>query len=492
MFLGKKAEEVRVLLNREPYQLPPINIKKIGRTDFKGIENWFVDRALFITSLSKFWSNVVYKLGTSIKPGQAILGKEEWLFLGNDYAASIDQYTGKNKPTEEEILLKLSVLKQMNDLARQNNIPFLVAIAPDKQEIYPEYLPNNIHKGSSKNRLELLQEAMLANGIDFVNLKQKEIEAKNILGKQYGDLYLKGDSHWNYLGAYAAYQAISDYMLKKGLQSRRLQFNFIRRQTTYSDLTNFLQLTHIKSNNPLPDVSNLKIDLFGRDIAGKETKLTDFQGNPNGVILVAPYENINKAIKNKQTCLLIGDSFSESLSFYFHNDFYNTVRIHSGNTSWNLSDLIQKYHPDLIVYEKVERDLLYPLVNFQITAHQVNFPKIPKQAFAVNGQIDKFKIEPDKITVQGWAYIPGLDAGKGEVYLKLATGSQTYFYSMNKIQKQSVSLAFKQDGNHLDLAGFSGTILRKDLSAGTYEVSLVVVNDNVTGEMKLPNTYMLG
>lgn len=490
MFLEKQTEEVKALFNREPYPLPPIDIKKIGRTDFKGIENWFVDRALFITSLSKFWSNIVYKLGTSIKPGQAILGKEEWLFLGNDYAASIDQYTGRNKPTEEEILLKLSVLKQMKSLAHQNKIPFLVVIAPDKHEIYSEYLPGNIHKSLDKNRLELLQEGMLARGIDFINLKQKEIEAKNTLGKQYGDLYLKGDSHWNYLGAYAAYQAISDYMQQKGLQSRQLQLNFIPQQTTYSDLTNFLQLTHIKSNNPLPDVSNLKIDLFGRDINGKETKLADFQGNPNGVILIAPYENINKTVPNKQTCLLIGDSFSESLSFYFHNDFYNTVRIHSGNTSWNLSDLIQKYHPDLIVYEKVERDLLYPLVNFQIAASQVNL-EMPKQVLAVKGQLDQFKVDAEKIIVNGWAYIPDLDAGNGEVYLKLTKETQTYLYSMNKMQKQSVNLAFKQDGIHLDLAGFYGTILRRDLPSGAYKVSLLVVNNDAAGEIALPDTYTL-
>lgn len=490
MFFEKQADEVRSLLNREPHQLPPINIKKIGRTDFKGIENWFVDHTLFMTSLSKFWSHVVYQLGASIKPGQAILGKEDWLFLGNDYAASIDQYTGRNKPTEEEILLKLSVLKQMNHQAKQNNIPFLVVIAPDKHEIYPEYLPTNVHKSSNKNRLDLLQEGMLARGIDFINLRQKEMEAKNTLGKQYGDLYLKGDSHWNYVGAYVAYQAISDYMQQKGLQSRQLQFHFIPRETTYSDLTNFLQLTHIKSNNPLPDVSNLKIDLFGRDIDGKEIKLDDFQGNPNGVILIAPYENINKAVQNKQTCLLIGDSFSESLSFYFHNDFYNTVRIHSGNTSWNLSDLIQKYHPDLIVYEKVERDLLYPLVNFQTIANQVSL-ELPKQALAARGELDKFKIGPDTISVNGWAYIPDLDAGNGEVFLKLSMGTHTYLYSMNKMQKQSVNLAFKQDGKHLDLSGFNGTISRKDLPSGLYKVSLIVLNGEEMGETELPGTYTL-
>ncbi|WP_206753216.1 alginate O-acetyltransferase AlgX-related protein, partial [Escherichia coli] len=82
----------------------------------------------------------------------------------------------------EEVLLKLSVLKQMNHLAKQNDIPFLVVIAPDKHEIYPEYLPANVHKSSNKNRLDLLQEGMLARGIDFINLRQKEIEAKNTLG----------------------------------------------------------------------------------------------------------------------------------------------------------------------------------------------------------------------------------------------------------------------------------------------------------------------
>lgn len=372
IFFGKSADEIKTLFNREPYTFPPIDLKRINHTDFKAIENWFADRALFITTLSKLWSNTAYKMGISIKPGQAILGKNDWFFLGNDYALSIDQYIGKNKPSDAEISLKLSVLKQMNNLSQQHDIPFLVVIAPDKQEVYPEYLPNNLHKSPNPNRLERLQNAMLTNKIDFIDLRQKEIDAKNTIGKRYGDLYLKGDSHWNYLGAYVAYQAIADYMQQKGLETRQLQFNFIPEQTTYSDLTNFLQITHVKSNNPLPDISNLKIDLLGRDINGVETKLANFQGNPNVVILVAPYENINRAVSNKQTCLLIGDSFSESLSFYFHNDFYNTVRIHSGNTSWNLSDLIQKYHPQLIVYEKIERDLLAPFVNFQNAANHMH------------------------------------------------------------------------------------------------------------------------
>jgi hypothetical protein len=488
LFFEKQADEIRTLLNREPHPFPPFNIINIGRTDFKGIENWFIDRALLITSLSKISSNIVYKLGTSIKPGQALLGKKDWLFLGNDYSASIDQYTGKNLPNEEEIYIQLSTLKHMSRLANQNNIPFLVVLAPDKHEIYSEYLPGNIKKGNNKNRLELLEEGMLAADIEFVSIKDKELAAKNILGAQYGDLYLKGDSHWNYLGAYVAYQAIAKQMHNKGIKINNTQLQFIPRETTYSDLTNFLQLSHIKSNNPLPDLTPLNIDVFGKDFDGTELKIDPFAGSPN--ILNAPYQVINKALHHKQTCLLIGDSFSEALGFYFHNDFYNTIRIHPGIKSWSLADLIERYHPDIIVYEKVQRDLIFPMPNFQLYSERATI-ELPEQTLAAEGQIDKFKINADSISTYGWAYLPEQDAGLSELYMKLSNGKESYVFSMTKIQRQSMSLAFKHNGTHLNLAGFSGTILRKDLPKGRYKVSLIVVNKNIIGEKELSEEYTL-
>ncbi|RUR19433.1 alginate O-acetyltransferase [Legionella sp. km535] len=488
LFFEKQADEIRVLFNRDPYPLPPFNITKLGRTDFKGIENWFIDRALLITTLSKITSNIVYKLGTSIKPGQALLGKDDWLFLGNDFSATIDQYTGKNQPTEEEIYTQLSILKHMSKIASQYSVPFLVALAPDKHEIYPEYLPDNIQKGRNKNRLELLEEGMKANGIDFVSLKQKELAAKNTLGKQYGDLYLKGDSHWNYLGAYVAYQAISEQMQLKGIKINPISFKFIPQQTTSSDLTNFLQLTHIKSNNPLPDTSSLKIDLTGKEFNGSEVKIEPLAGSPN--ILNAPYQIINKALDTKQTCLLIGDSFSEALGFYFHNDFYNTIRIHPGNKTWSLATLIEMYHPDVIVYEKVQRDLIFPMPNFQLYSEPVQL-SVPENTADAQGELEQFNISSDRITTYGWAYLPNQDAGLNEVYLKFTDGKQSYFFSMTKLQRQSVNLAFKHDGMHLNMAGFSGTILRKDLPNGTYQVSLVVVNDALIGEKKYSQNYTL-
>lgn len=488
IFVEREAHEIRTTLNREPYQFPPISIKRIGRTDFKAIENWFGDKALFITSLSKFWANTNYKLGVSIKPGQAIIGKRGWLFLGNDYNATIDQYTGKNVPTNKEIFWRLNTLKHMQQIATRNNIPFLVVIAPDKQDIYPEYLPSNILRGERRNRLDFLEEGMSAHGIDFISLRPTELEAKNTLGKQYGDLYLKGDSHWNYLGAYVAYQAIADYLQQKGIATANLKFNFLPGKVKVTDLTTFLQLTDVESNSPTPDIAGLSIDMLGIDEAGTRRKLNTFEGIANDIILNGPYQSINQALPNKQTCLLISDSFSTYLGFYFHNDFQNTVQIHHDNTTHKLSDLINKYHPNIIVYESVERALSHK-TKVHFDAEPIKL-KLPAKRFPVNGGIDKLQISQDKIIAKGWAYLVDKDAANSEIYLKFSNGTQSYLFSVNPALRPDILLSFK-NGEHLNLTGFNSTILRKDIPKGEYTVSLIVLNINRAGEIAFSEKYQL-
>jgi hypothetical protein len=364
IFIQRSADDARIMLNREPHQFPAINIKKLGRTNFKDIENWFIDKALFITSLNKLWSNFNYRLGNSIKPEEVIVGKDGWLFLGNNYAATIDQYTGRNIPTSEEIRTNLQSIKHLNQIAKQNNIPFLFLIAPDKQDIYPEYLPSGIKPGLHLTRLDYLQEEMRTNNINYIDLRSIERQAKlSPLSKKYGALYFKGDSHWNYLGAYVAYQEIANFLQQAGFVSRPVIKKFLPNVKTTTDLTTLLQLTDVKSNNPIPDIANLNIDIVGRDYAGNYHQMTAFESIPAQVILKEPYQVINKALTNQQVCLLIGDSFSNALEFYFHNDCHSTIRIHLENTTYRLSKLINTYHPNIIVYERIERNLAYRILN---------------------------------------------------------------------------------------------------------------------------------
>ncbi|WP_419419975.1 alginate O-acetyltransferase AlgX-related protein [Legionella sp. D16C41] len=356
LFLKKDPNEIRTALNREPNSFPAVNFKRLGKTNFKGIESWFADQALLVTSFSKFWSDFNYSLGVSSKPKDTIIGKNGWLFLGNFYNSPLDQYTGKLPPTSAEINSTSNSIKRLYNVAQQNNIPFLVTIAPDKQTIYPEFLPSYLKKTTLPTRYDLIMEQLKANHIDFIDLEEVELKAKNTLGQKYGDIYLKCDSHWNMLGAYAAYQAIANYIIKLGIQINKINYDFIPGKNKRGDLSHFIQITTCESNHPLPDTSTLAIDWWEKDESGKH-KLTPFTySSKNGLLM--PHEVINKSVKNNLTALVIGDSFLESLMFYFRNNFHNTIRVHVSNRNIKLTELINRYHPDIIIFELVERSLM--------------------------------------------------------------------------------------------------------------------------------------
>ncbi len=156
--LFKKTDNVKIInsQNREPYNFPSINLSKLNDTNFNLIEKWYADKILFIDKFTQYWSKFNYDLNISTKPNQVIIGKNNWMFLGNDFASIIDQYTGKNTPSEDEMLLMVKNFKQMNLIAKQNNIPFIVVIAPEKQDIYPEFLPDYIKKSNNPSRLDIL------------------------------------------------------------------------------------------------------------------------------------------------------------------------------------------------------------------------------------------------------------------------------------------------------------------------------------------------
>jgi hypothetical protein len=480
---------VGLFFQGEPHSFPNLNFKKFSDTDFRLIEDWHKDHVFLIHQLSKFWSNMNYKLGNSTKPGQVIIGKNGWLFLGNDYEATIDQYTGRNAPSEEEMMLSLNAIKNMNKIAMKHNIPFLVLVIPDKHEIYQEYLPKEIKSSTENTRMYNLQQAMVDNGIDFIDIKQAEFEAKNTLAKKNGDLYLKGDSHWNYLGAYAAYKPIIAYMKKKKIKVQQQHINFIPGTIRATDLAGFLQLSIVESNNPLPDVKNLNLDILGRDASDNEQVLGPYDSIGNEVILKQPYQVINRALNNNQTCLLIGDSFSRHLGFYFHNDFQNTVQIHHGNLNYNLSDLIDTYHPNIIVFEIVQRCLQNYNNSFELNEKLIDL-KIQPYLTELNGRIESVVPEKDKVTINGWGYIPEVDAGLSNIYVMLSNKTHTLIFTTSSSLRPEIKDSSK-DVFHLGLAGFMSRILLKDIPEGTYRISLIIENSNKMSKKEFHDKFII-
>ena len=95
-------------------------------------------------------------------------------------------------------------LRERRDFLRSRGIEFLFVLVPNKDTIHPEHLPDG-YRRDDRTRLDQLV-AYLENESDLpvLDLRPALFEAK----ERYGKIYRRTDTHWNDLGAHAAYVAI--------------------------------------------------------------------------------------------------------------------------------------------------------------------------------------------------------------------------------------------------------------------------------------------
>lgn len=94
--------------------------------------------------------------------------------------------------------------------------------APNKMEIYGEYMPYYCLEDKSDGNYELLMDELSHTDVDYIDLKEILKEAG---GGSSVQLYHKEDSHWNNLGAAYAYRAI---MQKAGVDFLIIRLLIIR------------------------------------------------------------------------------------------------------------------------------------------------------------------------------------------------------------------------------------------------------------------------
>ena len=151
---------------------------------------------------------------------KVIVGKQGTMFEGTgerriegdniDFFDNVSDYLGRLPFKQGELEHWEATIGQRNCWLNQQGIQYLFAIAPTKALVYPELLPNVVAELKSKtkpSRIELLDTQLEKNNtIPYLNLTQPLLLAK----ENHADhkLFYRTDFHWNYLGAYYAYQAI--------------------------------------------------------------------------------------------------------------------------------------------------------------------------------------------------------------------------------------------------------------------------------------------
>ena len=131
------------------------------------------------------------------KTANVIPGKDGWLFFGG----TENNYLDRDAMTDDELRSAVVTLSLIQENVKSKGGSFVFVPMPNKNEIYPEYMPSRYIK-AEENDLSRLTEMLRQSDVNFLDMKQVLLDNKSL------GLYHKNDSHWNYLGAFIGYDAI--------------------------------------------------------------------------------------------------------------------------------------------------------------------------------------------------------------------------------------------------------------------------------------------
>ena len=346
-FVGKYID-TKNYENRSKAQRPPLTLDTYS--DFpKKYEKFFDDNIPFRNQLIRLSSSIDYFLFGQPSDKRVVVGKDGWLFYRRDTDGNPVRHSrGFWHFTNEELNKISDNLVKARDELRKKNIEFVLFIAPNKESIYGEYIPDYYPiKDKIMSTDQLVKFLKEKTDIRVVYPKAEILEAKS----QYTDVlfYKKLDTHWNQLGAYIGAKALA-----KELGISMPDFGNLKYKSNLvssGDLTNMLniQITDGDINYSISGISKNKTEYKDKD---KKKMIQDYT--------TTSVEGEKRP--DLRRVLIRGDSFRTALVPSLATQFQNLRVVH--NSVYNKKQIFD-YNSDIFVYVRVER-LIRGLLNFKL------------------------------------------------------------------------------------------------------------------------------
>ena len=200
---------------KENRVLNPFPDIKVDILNFpKNFNDWFNDHFAWRESLISL--NGTFHFLTFGKPVElneqvVIEGNEKgWLFFRGGNVIN-EGYLNKNPFTEAEIAYITERIYEKSEWLKERNADFYMMVVPNKETIYPEYLPAGYIPENNPNRTDQILDALAKN-----YPKVKILDCRIVLKKEKkkGLLYFPADTHWNMRGAIYAYHELINLIAK--------------------------------------------------------------------------------------------------------------------------------------------------------------------------------------------------------------------------------------------------------------------------------------
>lgn len=350
------------------------------------VSDYIADRFAFRQELATAWAGVNAKLlGTSVEE-QVILGSDGWLYFSD----TLPDYMGQGM-SDTELRYLANDLALMQEYIVSQGKHFIFTIAPNKNSIYSEHMPEYIENRHSESNAARVGAYLDAAGVNYLDLL-------DILGNE-ENLYYKTDTHWNSRGAALA----ADGLL-----------NMLDRGGDYSTASFAVSEEH-------------RGDLYEMLYpAGRATETATVYGGEFSYVCESD-PNGGNAITIKTSCdggsgglMCWRDSFGIALYPYLAQSFVAATFSRSADYNLTLAD-----SADTVIIELVERNLS------NILSREPTFPA-PVRELSATANVGTIAVDYDEAksgVMSGYVRVSGelgadmLDPG-GHVYI--AAGDTAY------------------------------------------------------------------
>ena len=268
-------------------------------------------------------------------------GKENWLFLGNDYEHTVAKRRLVTEPSSQNISYEFAMFDSLAQQALEFDTQVALLVGPNKSSVYTEYLPDEMKPSDRRystfitDRLKTISNLSLIDPTDFL------VDAKSTEGI----LYWRTNTHWNQKGSYLAFRSLMDAL---DLQMPSIGFAESGKMHK-GDLIAISKL----DNFPLTvgDDWSFKVhsksQLFNKELKVGSKDTFGWKGTV-----------LNLKALNNMSVWVIGDSFTTAIRPYIEASFKEVRYI--GHWSRELAS-VPSYlanstrKPDLILVVRVER-----------------------------------------------------------------------------------------------------------------------------------------
>lgn len=338
-----------ILTNTDPDAISTVDNKALADDPFTVIsededttfaeatDNYFNDRIGFRQTAIQVNSRLDYYAFHKSPTSSVVLGEDGWLFYDN--GVTLTQASGYLTWAQGELEIVANNVMKMKEYLEERGCEFILYIAPNKERVYYDYLPDyyqDYRLSETCNTEQIIN--YLAETTDVKVVWAYEDMQEYMEDNPDQDLYYKLDTHWNKLGGYIGAKALLNEL---GIDIPSLEDKTIEEEELDTgDLYERMGLSpelKMEDTEYYIDGYDYKADIF----SAKEF-YSDWKYNNTG--------------KDERTLLVAKDSFFTNMADYVADEFDQVVMTNYAKFD---ESIIDEVNPDVFILEIAERNDYY-------------------------------------------------------------------------------------------------------------------------------------